>query len=76
MWSVFLPQVIQNTLPATGNQFIIHIKDTSVLNVIDVTELYFQVKTVAGISPKYFQSTEEKLFALPFPPVQELVKKA
>ena len=49
MWNVVLPQVIRNILPATGNQFIINIKDTSVLNVIGVTELYFQTKTVAGI---------------------------
>ncbi|WP_391205927.1 amino acid ABC transporter permease [Psychrobacillus sp. L4] len=55
MFQVILPQVIRNILPATGNQFIINIKDTSVLNVIGVTELYFQTKTVAGISFKYFE---------------------
>ncbi|MCG7334583.1 amino acid ABC transporter permease [Sporosarcina sp. ACRSM] len=55
MLNVVLPQVIRNILPATGNQFIINIKDTSVLNVIGVTELYFQTKTVAGISFKYFE---------------------
>ena len=55
MLQVVLPQVIRNILPATGNQFIINIKDTSVLNVIGVTELYFQTKTVAGISFKYFE---------------------
>ncbi|MEI2401138.1 amino acid ABC transporter permease, partial [Paenibacillus phytohabitans] len=32
MWNVVLPQVIRNILPATGNQFVINIKDTSVLN--------------------------------------------
>ena len=55
MQQVVLPQVIRNILPATGNQFVINIKDTSVLNVIGVTELYFQTKTVAGISFKYFE---------------------
>jgi putative lysine transport system permease protein len=55
MFQVILPQVIRNILPATGNQFIINIKDTSVLNVIGVSELYFQTKTVAGISFKYFE---------------------
>jgi len=55
MMNVVLPQVIRNILPATGNHFIINIKDTSVLNVIGVTELYFQTKTVAGISFKYFE---------------------
>ena len=55
MLNVVLPQVIRNILPATGNQFVINIKDTSVLNVIGVTELYFQTKTVAGMSFKYFE---------------------
>ena len=56
MWNVILPQVIRNILPATGNQFIINIKDTSVLNVIGVTELYFQTKSVAGNNFRYFES--------------------
>ncbi|MDF2607051.1 MAG: amino acid transporter permease [Bacillales bacterium] len=56
MWSVVLPQVIRNILPATGNQFVINIKDTSVLNVISVTELYFVTKTVSGISYRYFET--------------------
>lgn len=56
MFNVVLPQVIRNILPATGNQFVINIKDTSVLNVISVTELYFQTKTVAGNNFRYFES--------------------
>jgi len=56
MIHVVLPQVIRNILPATGNQFIINIKDTSVLNVIGVTELYFQTKSVAGVNYRYFES--------------------
>jgi putative lysine transport system permease protein len=56
MLHVVLPQVIRNILPATGNQFIINIKDTSVLNVIGVTELFFQTKSVAGNNFRYFES--------------------
>lgn len=56
MLHIVLPQVIRNILPATGNQFIINIKDTSVLNVIGVTELYFQTKSVAGNNFRYFES--------------------
>jgi putative lysine transport system permease protein len=56
MWNVVLPQVIRNILPATGNEFVINIKDTSVLNVISVTELYFQTKSVAGNNFRYFES--------------------
>ena len=56
MWNVVLPQVIRNILPATGNQFVINIKDTSVLNVISVTELYFVTKSVSGNNFRYFES--------------------
>ncbi len=56
MRHVILPQVIRNILPATGNEFVINIKDTSVLNVISVNELYFQTKTVAGNNFRYFES--------------------
>lgn len=55
MTNVVLPQVIRNILPATGNEFVINIKDTSVLNVISVTELYFQTKSIAGSSFKFFE---------------------
>lgn len=56
MINVVLPQVIRNILPATGNEFVINIKDTSVLNVISVSELYFQTKSVAGNNFRYFES--------------------
>ncbi|WP_059171712.1 amino acid ABC transporter permease [Bacillus sp. FJAT-27445] len=56
MINVVLPQVIRNILPATGNQFVINIKDTSVLNVISVSELYFMTKSVAGNNFRYFES--------------------
>ena len=56
MFNVVLPQVIRNILPATGNQFVINIKDTSVLNVISVTELFFQTKSIAGNNFRYFES--------------------
>ena len=55
MLNVVLPQVIRNILPATGNEFVINIKDTSVLNVISVTELFFQTKSIAGASFKFFE---------------------
>ena len=48
MVNIILPQAIRNILPATTNEFIVNIKDTSVLNVIGVTELYFQARSVRG----------------------------
>lgn len=41
MYHVIIPQVMKTILPAVSNEFVINIKDTSVLNVIGVTELYF-----------------------------------
>lgn len=56
MKNIIIPQVIRNILPATGNEFIINIKDTSVLNVIAVSELFFQTKSIAGNNFRYFES--------------------
>lgn len=55
MASVIMPQTIRNILPQIGNNLIINIKDTSVLNVISVTELYFNGKSAAGIYYRYFE---------------------
>lgn len=41
MFKVIIPQVMRNILPSVCNEFVINIKDTSVLNVIGVTELYY-----------------------------------
>jgi len=49
---IILPQAIRNAFPAIGNEFVVNIKDTSVLNVIGVTEMYFQTTSVAGITYK------------------------
>ena len=56
MLHVVLPQVARNVLPATGNQLIMNIKDTAVLNVIGVTELFFQTKSISGNNFRYFES--------------------
>lgn len=46
---IMLPQAIKNAFPAIGNEFVVNIKDSAVLNVIGVTELFFQSSAVAGI---------------------------
>ncbi|MER1985965.1 MAG: amino acid ABC transporter permease [Solibacillus sp.] len=53
---VVLPQVARNILPATGNQLVMNIKDSAVLNVISVTELFYQTKSVAGANFKFAES--------------------
>ena len=55
MLYIVIPQTLRNIMPQIGNNLIINIKDTSVLNVISVTELYFAGKSAAGIYYKYFE---------------------
>ena len=55
MTNVILPQAIRNIMPSIGNEFIVNIKDSSVLNVISVSELFFQSKSAAGTYFKYFE---------------------
>lgn len=56
MTTVVLPQAIRSIMPALGNEFVINIKDTSVLNVIAVTELFFITRSAAGSTYMTFQT--------------------
>ena len=56
MYHVIMPQAFKNLIPQIGNTFISAIKDTSVLNVIAVTELYFAAKSIAGTYFKFFET--------------------
>ena len=53
---MILPQAFRNIIPQIGNNFIINIKDTSVLSVISITDLFFVHKIVVGALYLYFQS--------------------
>ena len=55
MINIVLPQAVRNILPALGNEFVINIKDTSVLNVISVSELFFSSKSAAGNNFRTFE---------------------
>ena len=55
MVKVVIPQVLQNILPSISNEFVINIKDTSVLNVIGVTELYYMAGVIKRINLQTFQ---------------------
>lgn len=54
MFYVVIPQVLRNILPSVANEFVINIKDTSVLNVIGFTELYFVAYTINSINYQTF----------------------
>lgn len=53
MMSIVLPQAIRNSFPSIGNEFVINIKDSCVLNAIQFTELFFVAKSVAGSTFSY-----------------------
>ena len=46
MLHVVIPQAMRNILPSVSNEFVINIKDTSVLNVIGVMELYYMAGVI------------------------------
>lgn len=50
---IVLPQVVKNVIPATGNELMTLVKDTSLAQVIAIPEL-FKVATNAG--SKYFST--------------------
>ncbi len=56
MLSVIIPQVMRNILPSVSNEFVINIKDTSVLNVIGVTELYYFAGIIKRETFKTFET--------------------
>ncbi len=53
MYHVILPQAIRNIMPSIGNEFVVNIKDSSVLSVIAVTELMFVAKQAGGAYAKF-----------------------
>lgn len=55
MMYIIMPQCLKNALPAIGNEFIVNIKDSSVLFAIGVTELYTISKQIAGTNFRYYE---------------------
>ena len=50
---VILPQAVRNIMPSIGNEFVVNIKDSSVLSVIAITELMFVSKQAGGAYAKF-----------------------
>ena len=53
MYHVVLPQAVRNIMPSIGNEFVVNIKDSSVLSVIAITELMFIAKQAGGAYAKF-----------------------
>lgn len=56
MFSIVLPQALRNAFPAVINEFVINIKDSSMLSVIMVADLFFQGNSAAGSLFKYTET--------------------
>lgn len=56
LFSIELPQALRNVIPTIGNEWIVNIKDSSVLNVISVTELYLEAKNIASSTYDYLST--------------------
>jgi polar amino acid transport system permease protein/polar amino acid transport system substrate-binding protein len=56
MWLVVIPQAIRTMIPSIINQFIITLKDTSILSVIGFPELTNVGKTIMGNTFKNLQT--------------------
>ena len=61
MFKVIIPQVMRNILPSVSNEFVINIKDTSVLNVIGVTELYYFAGIIKRQNFQTFQTFSRRM---------------
>lgn len=56
MLSVILPQALRNIMPQIGNNFIINVKDTSVMFIITFTEFFAFHRYITGVNNMYFPS--------------------
>ena len=56
MLNVILPQALRNIMPQIGNNFIINVKDTSVMFIISFTEFFAVHRYITGVNNMYFPS--------------------
>lgn len=56
MVNVILPQALRNIMPQIGNNFIINVKDTSVMFIIGFTEFFAFHRYITGVNMMYFPS--------------------
>jgi polar amino acid transport system permease protein len=52
---IIIPQAVKNILPALGNEFIVVIKESSIVSVIGIGELMYNADTVRGNTFKPFE---------------------
>ena len=52
---VVLPPALRNVLPALAGQFIVSIKDSSLVSLISVQELTFMTSEVSSTTQRFFE---------------------
>ena len=62
MINVILPQALRNILPQIGNNFIINLKDSSVMFIISFTEFFAAHRYIVGVNNMYFPSAAIEMF--------------
>lgn len=55
MWYVIIPQAFKNVIPALGNEFIVVVKESSIVSVIGISELTRASDVVRGVTYKSFE---------------------
>ena len=63
MTSVILPQALRNIMPQIGNNFIINVKDTSVMFIIGFPDFFAAHRAAVGASYLYFPSATVEMVA-------------
>ncbi len=56
MTNVIMPQALRNIMPQIGNNFIINVKDTSVMFIIGFTDFFAWHRYIVGLNNMYFPS--------------------
>lgn len=60
LFYIVIPQAIRNVLPALGNEFVVVIKESSIVSIIGIADLMYKANTVRGNT---FQPFEPLLVA-------------
>jgi arginine/lysine/histidine transport system permease protein len=60
MRHIIIPQAVRNILPALGNEFVVVIKESSIVSIIGIGDLMYKADTVRGNT---FQPFEPLLVA-------------
>lgn len=56
MFLIVIPQALKNSFASIGNELIVNIKDTAVLNIISVVDLFTQADLAAGKTYFYLEA--------------------